>query len=179
LEGTQWFIYNVKDPDFHQGHDANENSLSFRMEYNGFIYSGAGDEGVRSQERFLRDHPESLKAHVRNTAHHMWGPVSRGFLEATDAHLYIVSCYSEVRSESDAFQNEFLGAMETLDKNGGRENKYVITGEVGNIYIRAGGAEDWDHAFYSDSKTHVIPGFCHESPRESGTPNKIPKNKEG
>jgi beta-lactamase superfamily II metal-dependent hydrolase len=157
IEGTHWFIYNARDKEI-WGTDANLNSISYRFEYNGFVYSGTGDEGTGSMKRFMNDHPDLVQAHVRNTAHHMWGPVSKPFLIATDAYLYMVSCSTEVKSEK-SYKRSFLSAMSTLQNNGGRDTEHALTGDVGNIYIRASSGTDWDYAFYSQSKAHVISDF--------------------
>jgi len=78
------------------GDDPNTNSLAFRMEYCGWVYTTGGDEGLRSMRRFLRQHPRLVRSHVRKVAHHLWGPLSVDFLRATDAHLYLVTNRADI-----------------------------------------------------------------------------------
>ena len=109
LEGVDFFISNARDTSFH-GTDANYNSLAFTMTYNDFVYSTGGDEGTKSVNRFLDDHPDKVRAHVRNTAHHMYGPISKYYLRAIDAHLYIISNTNELRDWNEWNQalNDFI-----------------------------------------------------------------------
>lgn len=157
LEGTDWFIYNVRDKSFH-GSDANENSLSFRMEYNGFVYSSTGDEGVRSQKRFMRDHPSLVRAHVRNTAHHMWGPTHQPFLVATDPYLMIISSIRSVREEP-SYRRDFLGAVQELERKNGKLRDHVLTADVGHVLIRATGRDDWSYDFCKNMGACVVEGL--------------------
>ncbi len=157
LEGTKWFIYNARDRDFH-GTDANDNSLSYRIEYNGFVYTSTGDEGVRSMNRFLADHPSLVRAHVRKVAHHAWGPFSPSFLIATDPALMVISSVSDVRYES-AFKRDFLGAVNTLKKNGKRLREYVITEEVGHVILHASGANAWSYDFCPNVTSCAVTSF--------------------
>ena len=156
LEGTNWFIYNARDTAFH-GTDANDNSLSFRMEYNGFVYSSTGDEGVRSQTRFLNNHPKLVPAHVRNTAHHLWGPVSPKFDVATNPYLFIISSIRSVKEERS--WRDFMGAVNTLKTNGGRLREHALTAEVGHVIVRARDAKDWSYKFCPDMNTCMVPNL--------------------
>ncbi len=161
VEGTHFFIYNARDPVFHKNADApaNENSLAIRIEYNGFVYTAGGDEYTRSMDRFLKDHPKLVPAHVRNTAHHLWGPVSTDFLKSTNAYLYILSTPKSIREESEAFIDDFVPTMEWLNRKKKRFMEYAITAEVRNVYIHAANDKDWGYDFYPDLKKGVIPGF--------------------
>ena len=66
LEGVNFFVYNTRDTDLY-GHDANPNSLAFRMEYNGFVYTTGGDEGLKSMNRFQADHPAHFEGAMERT----------------------------------------------------------------------------------------------------------------
>lgn len=143
MEGTHWFISNREDIDFFGTTNANINSLAFRMEYNGFIYSHGGDEARLSMDRFLADHPDLVEAHVRNTAHHMRGPVRQNYLEATNAELYVISNMPGM-SANKTYYNLLLETIDDLEGNG-RDHEAVITGDVGHIAIRTTGADDWSY----------------------------------
>jgi len=153
IEGTDWFIANTRDTAL-WGTDANLNSVSYRFEWNGFVYSGAGDEGIGSMNRFMDDYPALVPAHVRNTAHHGWGPNDRTFLEAINADLYIVSCTTKSKTVNNGYQ-----VIEAAANTVGAP--LALTGEVGvgNVYIRVSSGSDWDFKYCPLSKTHIIPDF--------------------
>ncbi len=157
LEGTQWFIYNARDRALYGG-DANPNSLSYRVEYNGFVYSSTGDEGVKSQSRFLNQYPNLVRAHVRKMEHHLWGPVSPPFILATDPVLMVISSVSDVRDEN-VFKTDFLGAVNNLKKNNKRLRDYVITQEVGHVILRAASANSFSYDFCPNVASCVVPNF--------------------
>lgn len=143
MEGTKWFISNREDIDFFNSTNANINSLAFRMEYNGFIYSHGGDEARLSMDRYLADHPDLVEAHVRNTAHHMRGPVRKNYLEATNAELYVISNMPGMSADK-TYYNLLLDTIDELQGNG-REHEAIITGDVGHVVIRASGEDDWSY----------------------------------
>ena len=153
LEGTRFFITNAYDTNLN-GSGANENSLAFRLSYNGFLYSAGGDEYDISQNRFLSEYRSLVKAHVRNTAHHMVGPVSKNFLVATDPYLFIVSFRSRSLS---SMPSAFRSAIGTLEKNG-RLKEWVSTGDsdVGHIVIRSSGQENWSYSFCPETGSCVF-----------------------
>jgi hypothetical protein len=139
---------NAWDSGFH-GSDANENRLSYRIDHNGFIYSAAGDEGDRAQDRMLKDYPSLVPAHIRNTAHHMWGPVSKNFLVKTNPYLFVISCYSR---SLNGLPSNFRNAVTTLKNNKARLDEWVITGDVGHVVIRASSASKWSYEFCGSNK---------------------------
>ena len=128
LGGTTWFITNAYDKSFH-GSDANKNSLAFRIEYNGFVYSAGGDQASNSMDRLVRDHPDRVKAHVRNTAHHAVGPVSSSFLRKTDPKVFVVSAPSS-------------GWVRSAYRDTGK--KIYVTGRDGHVVIRASSGSNWE-----------------------------------
>jgi hypothetical protein len=164
LEGVNFFVYNTRDTDLY-GHDANPNSLAFRMEYNGFVYTTGGDEGLKSMNRFQTDHPDLVPAHVRKIAHHMWGPISAPFLRACDSYLYIVPNAAEIigyGGEYDDFDSVFIpDVVNWLRLNGGRIKNpgYAVTGVEGFIYITASDSVNWSYTTdsYSNRFNYVLP----------------------
>ena len=156
LEGTNIFISNAYDAALN-GSGVNNNSLAFRLEYNGFVYSHGGDEYTGSMSRYLEEHPTIAKCHVRNTAHHMYGPVEKDYLVAIDPYLFIISNDSSIR-QRDYFQGEFLPAIETLEADpGSRYQEYLILGELGHAVIRASSDTAWGYQSYPDSD--LVPDF--------------------
>ena len=154
IEDVNFFIYNTRDTDFH-GTDANENSLAFRMEYNGFVYQTGGDEGLASMNRFRADHPELVPAHVRKIAHHMWGPLSVPFLRDVDAYLYVTTNSVNIvgyGGKYDDWDDKFIpDVIEWSYANGGRMDDlgygqgYVLTGVDGFVSIWANDSSDWGY----------------------------------
>ena len=156
VEGTQIFIYNHRDTAFH-GTDANDNSLSFRMEYKGFVYSTTGDEGTKSQRRFLEKNSNLVRAHVRNTAHHLWGPVLPAFDKATDPVLFIVSSESSVKEESS--WRTFMSTVKEMQASGRRLRRVAFTPEDGHVIVRARDANDWSYSFCSAVDSCIVPNL--------------------
>ncbi len=156
LEGTKVFIYNHRDTSFH-GTDTNYNSLSFRMEYNGFVYSTTGDEGTKSQRRFLEKNPSLVRAHVRNTAHHLWGPVLPAFDKATDPVLFIVSSENSVKEESS--WRTFMNTVDDMKKSGKRVRKVAFTPSDGHVIVRARDGNDWNYSFCSALDSCIVPNL--------------------
>ncbi|NQY08799.1 MAG: hypothetical protein HRT71_04695 [Flavobacteriales bacterium] len=108
------------------------------MEYNGFVYTTGGDEGKSSMERFMADHPDLVRAHVRKTAHHLYGPLNSDFLKLTNPYLFIISNKeSNMNTLGKAFDKNFIPAINWLHANNKRlsDPGYAITGTVGNVYI--------------------------------------------
>ncbi|NQY68689.1 MAG: T9SS type A sorting domain-containing protein [Flavobacteriales bacterium] len=159
ISGVNFFIYNVKNTTLY-GTDANLNSLAFRMEYNGFVYTTGGDEGTGSMDRFLDEHPGKVRAHVRKTAHHLYGPLSSDFLKATDAYLFIISNNADnMNTLGPAFDNNFLPSINWLHANNRRitDPGYAITGEEGHVYTRAADSSDWCFTYLPNLTTDLIP----------------------
>ena len=147
IEETDWFISNASDTNI----GANRNSLSYRIEWNGFIYSGAADEGTTSMTRMVNDHGTSqdnlIKAHVRMTAHHGWGPNDTTFLTQTDADLYIVS--------GPSFVSGGLGTIQSAANSLGAT--VALTANTGSVFIDVTSGSDWRFEYYDKSAT--IPSF--------------------
>jgi len=146
MEGTNWFISNREDVEFFDTGNANVNSLAFRMEYNGFIYSHGGDEARLSMNRYLADHPDLVEAHVRNTAHHMRGPINKDYFVATNADLWVISNIPGMSANKETY-NLLLDTVVELEAIEGndKEHEVVITGDVGHIIIRASGEGEWSY----------------------------------
>lgn len=151
LEKVKFFIYNVKDHKLH-GKDPNPNSLAFRMEYRGWVYTTGGDEGLKSMNRFMRNHPHLVRAHVRKIAHHVYGPISTKFLRRTNAHLYVATnkdwLVKTKNSHDNAWKSQFVpDVVNHLRSNGGRidDPGYAVTGVDGFIYITVRNKNDWNY----------------------------------
>ena len=143
MEGTNWFICNREDVDLFETANANVNSLAFRMEYNGFTYSHGGDEARLSMNRYLKDYPELVEVDVRNTAHHMRGPINQDYFIATNPDLWIISNIPGMSANKTTY-NLLLDTVELLEGNG-KKHEVLITGDVGHVIIRAKGKNDWSY----------------------------------
>jgi len=162
VEGVDFFIYNVKDNGFN-GSGANVNSLAFRMEYNGWVYTTGGDEGLTSTNRFLNDHPSLVPAHVRKIAHHGYGPIDPTFLRVTDAHLFMIPHKDEIVFGSWFSQTFIPDVVNWLHANGGRLDNpgYSITGVDGFIYMKVQNANDWNYTIdtYANRFDYMLPDW--------------------
>ncbi|PCI99180.1 MAG: hypothetical protein COB15_04470 [Flavobacteriales bacterium] len=145
-EGVDFFIYNVKDVSIH-GNNGNKNSLAFRMEYNGWVYTTGGDEGVGSMQRFLADYPSLVPANVRKLAHHGYGPYDQAFLLATDAQLILVPNKIDIIAHGGWFAMMVEPIVNYLRNNGGRAYNpgIAVTGIDGFISIKVQNANDWNY----------------------------------
>ncbi len=146
MEGTHWFISSREDVEFFDTGNANVNSLSFRMEFNGFTYSHGGDEARLSMNRYLADHPDLVEVDVRNTAHHMRGPINKDYFVATNADLWVISNMAGMSANKDTY-NLLLDTVVELEgiEGNDKEHEVVITGDVGHIIIRASGEGEWSY----------------------------------
>jgi beta-lactamase superfamily II metal-dependent hydrolase len=147
LEGTSWFVYNISDSDLYEAAEENEKSFSMRIEYNGFVYTGTGDEGSFSQDRFLNEHPDLVEAHVRYTAHHGYDAPNTDFLKATNPYLVTISN-----------QSANVSKWEDATSGNSRETEVVVTGDVGHVIIRAsgGGEGEWSYEFCAQTKSCIM-----------------------
>lgn len=150
LEQVNFFIYNVKDKSIH-GENTNHNSLAFRMEFNGWVYTTGGDEGLKSMARFMKDRPNLVRANVRKMAHHSYGPLSTKFLRHTNADLYIATNRKEILEGEAPLENWreqfFPEVVDYLRNNGGKIDNpgYSVTGIDGFIYINATNKRKWEY----------------------------------
>jgi hypothetical protein len=127
------------------------------MEYNGFVYSTTGDEGTKSQRRFLEKNPSLVRAHVRTTAHHLWGPVLPAFDKATDPVLFIVSSENSVKQESS--WRTFMNTVDDMKKSGKRVRKVAFTPDDGHVIVRARSGSDWNYSFCSALDSCKVPNL--------------------
>lgn len=168
IEGTNWFFYNGYDlklnaivsPWTEEKYDSdvsNYNSISARVEYNGFVYSFSGDEGPPSQIRFLNNHPKLVRAHMRLTAHHSWTPVHKPFFMKMDPVFVVVSNGVDIRKwGDDPGWTQLISMTNELKAENKRFQGFVVTDEVGNIFTTIKGANDWDYEFCKNWQTCVV-----------------------
>lgn len=140
--GTKWHISNADDPRNESG--ANENSVSYRMEYNGFVMSGAGDEKSTSQKRFLKSHPELVPAHVRYMAHHCVGNNPLEYLKALNSYVYICPI-TEGHQHLSSKHLETLDAIKKFKDTGGRFEKLIFQDYYFVIRAKSGARDDWTY----------------------------------
>ncbi len=153
LEGTCWKILNSfleNEP------DENTNSLSFKLEYKGFIYTDGGDLYGHTMQSIMKKFPKDIKAHVYNADHHFHGSTDAGYLIKTDPYLFLVSGEYHVyqRTYMDAFKDNTLHA---LKRGKGRFIDDLLTCEVGHIVLRVYGKDQWSYETYKDRYKAEIP----------------------
>jgi beta-lactamase superfamily II metal-dependent hydrolase len=155
--GTTLTILNSANESPNEGE--NEKSLSLRLEYNGFVYSLGGDIYADQQNEILATlGEETVRSHVYRTNHHLHGSVSKEYLEATDAVLFVTSAEQAVY-ERDAYTVDFKQVTERLaqPQKAARFLESTLTHEDGNVALGASGADSWDYSCFAVGT--AIPGL--------------------
>lgn len=144
---TSWEILNA----YVSGDDLNENSLSFRLEYNGFVYVHGSDIYAENQRAIEQHTPQSIRCHVYHGNHHFFGSLDPYYLRKTNPYLFImgvnVHCYSK-----SAHVNHFLKAVEDyLKSHQGRLIETIRGYQSGNATLRINSAEDFTYETYREN----------------------------
>jgi beta-lactamase superfamily II metal-dependent hydrolase len=150
--GTRMTILNA----YADGSHENDSSLSFRLEYNGFVYALGADIYANSQQRIIDRFPEKIRAHVYRTNHHLHGSVNKDYLLRVDPYLFVTSAEWAVYYR-DAYTRDFQDVLRQLRGKGGRVENAFLTHEVGHVVIWAHSADDWNYASYRPEIEPVIP----------------------
>lgn len=145
---------------FRDGQEENSRSLSFRMEYKGFVYTHGGDIYGQNQERILqqyaaRNESGSLQTHIYHANHHFHGSVDVPYLRAINPFLFLVSAEEHVYGRGAYTQLVQRNVLPYLKENK-RLIEDLISFEVGHVVIRAAGADAWNYETYKDLDA-VIP----------------------
>ena len=128
--------------------DENGNSISFKLEYNGFIYTHGADIYGRNQKRILNDFPNDIEADVYYTNHHLHGSVDVDYMVKTNPYLFITSAQEAVYARG-AYATVFKeNVVDYLKTNNGRLLDDLLTLEIGSVVIRANSGDDWSYEEY-------------------------------
>jgi beta-lactamase superfamily II metal-dependent hydrolase len=134
--------------DVKDGKDENGNSISFKLEYEGFIYTHGADIYGNNQKRILEDFPNDIKADVYYTNHHLHGSLDVEYMRQTNPYLFITSAQEAVYARG-AYASVFKeDVVDYLKNNNGRLLDDLLTLEVGSVVIRVNSGEDWSYEEY-------------------------------
>jgi competence protein ComEC len=153
VEGVKIKILNG----FWDGTDENTRSLSFRLEYNGFVYVHGGDVYAENQRRIMNQFPGDVRADVYFANHHFHGSVDDDYLRETLPSVVLLQAQEAVYARS-AYMVDFREKVEPFLRertNGTAEVLPCI--DVGTVVIRVNGRDDWTYETYADTKNAVIP----------------------
>jgi competence protein ComEC len=128
--------------------DQNGNSISFKLEYNGFIYTHGADIYGDNQKRILVDFPNDINADVYYTNHHLHGSVNVKYMRKINPYLFITSAQEAVYARG-AYATVFKeNVVDYLKNNNGKLLDDLLTLEIGSVVIRVNSAEDWSYEEY-------------------------------
>lgn len=151
LEKTKVTILNSYD----DGDEENTRSLSFRIEYNGFVYTHGGDIYGDNQRRILQDYKagnnlNALRTHVYHANHHFHGSVDAEYLRTIDPYLIIVSAEEHVYGRAAYTQTVQRDVLPFLRNNNKRLIEDLLHFEVGHVVIRIKNGTNWSYETYKE-----------------------------
>jgi len=155
LENMHFKILNVDTG----GTDLNANSLSFKLEYRGFIYNHGADIYSSNQQTILSLFPADVPAHVYSANHHFHGSLLSDYIRTMDPYLVFLQAEQAIYSKSAYTQTYQIQTEQWLKDNGKRLIETLPTVEVGTVVIRVNSGEDWTYEVYGDTEIPHIPGL--------------------
>ncbi len=130
------------------GNDENSNSLSLKMEYNGFIYQHGGDTYATNQNKILLKYPNDVKSDVFYANHHFHGSLYPEYIKAIDPKIIIVQAQEAIYSRG-AYMDDFKKKAEKyLLSNSENYVECLPTLEVGTIVIKVNDLNNWNYETY-------------------------------
>lgn len=142
---------------YSSGSDENTRSLSFKLEYNGFIYGHGADIYESNQQKILEYFPDDVKAHVYSANHHLHGTVCAEYYRKMDPCIVFNQAQEAIYARSAYTQTYLFDVVEWLKKNSKRYIETLTPLEVGTVVIRANSETDWTYETYINSDALAIP----------------------
>ena len=142
---------------FQNGDEENTRSLSFKMEYNGFIYVHGGDIYAENQQKILKNFPGDVKADVYYANHHFHGSVAVEYLRLVNPVIVLVQAQEAIYARSAYMVNFKQEVEKYLIENKKRYIEDLPNLEVGTVVIRVNGKNDWTYETYGDTKNVIVP----------------------
>lgn len=121
------------------GEENNTRSISFRMEYNGFVYTHGGDIYAENQRRILRERPGLVPADVYHGNHHLFGTMDSDYLLCTNPILFLAQANLHCYTKGEHITTFMDKTERILHEGGARLKNTLRSGEVGNITLRVYG----------------------------------------
>jgi hypothetical protein len=141
LEGTHVKILNS----YEDGDEENTRSLSFKMEYNGFVYQHGADTYHTNQQKMMKRFPNDIEAEVFSANHHFHGSIDVDYVRAVNPALVIIQAQEALYARS-AYMDTFKGEIEGyFIKNQKRYIEDLPTYEVGTVIVRVNSKADWTY----------------------------------
>lgn len=153
IEGVKIKVLNS----FNDGSEENSRSLSFKMEYNGFVYVHGADIYADNQMNILKKFPRDIKAHVYFANHHFHGSASMDYLRAVDPEVVLLQAEKAIYARSTYMVNFLERVVPYLKKNNKRFIESLPALEVGTAVIRVNSKDDWTYETYRETGKVVIP----------------------
>jgi len=147
LEGTKITILNS----YEDGLEENTRSLSFRLEYQGFVYVHGADTYAENQMKILKRFPGAVAADVFYANHHFHGSVDVEYLQAMDPSIILLQAEKAIYARS-AYMTKVK--EEFLHYPPGRQRRFIEflpAMEVGTVVVRVDGKDRWTYESCKDS----------------------------
>ena len=154
FEGIDVLILNS----YENGNDKageNSRSLSFRMAYNGFVYTHGGDIYGENQAEILNRYRQAgqedlLKTDVYHANHHFHGSVDVDYLKAISPSIFIVSGEEHIYGRGAYTTLVQQNLLPWLKENNPEYMEDLLQFEVGNVVLRVKSKEHWYYETYMD-----------------------------
>jgi hypothetical protein len=141
LEETHIKILNS----YEDGDKENTRSISFRMEYNGFVYQHGGDTYHTNQQNIMNRFPNDVEADVFCANHHFHGSIDTSYVRIMNPVIVIVQAEQAIYARS-AYMEIFKGHIERyFIENKKRYIEDLPTFEVRTVVIRVNSKSDWTY----------------------------------
>ena len=133
------------------GSGRNQNSLAFRMEYNGFVYQHGGDVYGDGQNAALEEFgADTVEGHFYHGNHHFHGGLSREYLKTVNPYIFFCPA-EEATYNRTAYVEGVMGeVVPYLEDNSDRFIENLFSFEAGHAIVKANGPNDWQY------ETHYI-----------------------
>ncbi len=128
-----------------EGNDENTRSLSFKMEYNGFVFVHGGDTYGVNQVKILERFPDDVAADVFYANHHFHGSVNVPYLRTMQPDAVIIQAQEAIYARSAYWEKYLLETRDYLLKTKNHFIENIVTLELGTVIFRINNKNDWTY----------------------------------
>ena len=155
LGGTTLTVLNS----YADGHDENTRSLSFRLEYRGFVYVHGADTYAENQKKIMARFPSHLGGDVFYANHHFHGSTDPLYLRAVNPVIILLQAEQAIYARSTYMVKvrEQFECARLIE--GGRFLETLPAIEVGTVVVRVEGYGRWTYEMYGDTRQVVVPAL--------------------